>query len=159
VIPRGSAVALVGLNGAGKSTLVKLLCRFYDPDRGAILWDGEDLRTLSVESLRERISAVFQDYMTYDLTAAENTGLGDVDHLDDEPRQVPLRQPLVHRRRQQEAGVAVDRAEVAHAAASLRQSSQSRRRCLRCQPRRGKSDRLLVVWSRSIVGTRSGGPS
>lgn len=83
VIPRGSAVALVGLNGAGKSTLVKLLCRFYDPERGAILWDGEDLRELSVESLRERIGAVFQDYMTYDLPASENVGLGDVAALDD----------------------------------------------------------------------------
>jgi ATP-binding cassette, subfamily B, bacterial len=83
VIPRGSAVALVGLNGAGKSTLVKLLCRFYDPDRGAVLWDGKDLRTLSVESLREWISAVFQDYMPYDLPASENVGLGEVTALDD----------------------------------------------------------------------------
>ena len=38
------AIALVGHNGAGKSTVVKLLCRFYDPDRGRILWDGTDLR-------------------------------------------------------------------------------------------------------------------
>ena len=44
LIPRGQAIALVGHNGAGKSTLVKLLCRFYDPDRGRILWDGTDLR-------------------------------------------------------------------------------------------------------------------
>ncbi|MFI5674175.1 ATP-binding cassette domain-containing protein [Streptomyces cellulosae] len=43
-IPCGQALALVGLNGAGKSTLVKLLCRFYDPTRGRILWDGVDLR-------------------------------------------------------------------------------------------------------------------
>lgn len=40
VIPAGRSVALVGRNGAGKSTLVKLLCRFYDPTRGAILWNG-----------------------------------------------------------------------------------------------------------------------
>ena len=78
-IPSGQAVALVGRNGAGKSTLVKLLCRFYDPTRGAILWDGVDLRELSVDALRARIGAVFQDYMTYDLTAAENIWLGDVD--------------------------------------------------------------------------------
>ena len=65
----GSAVALVGLNGAGKSTLVKLLCRFYDPTRGAILWDGVDLRDLDVGELRDRIGAVFQDFMAYDLTA------------------------------------------------------------------------------------------
>ncbi|MGW0480806.1 ABC transporter ATP-binding protein [Nonomuraea sp. NPDC003214] len=85
-IPHGAAVALVGLNGAGKSTLVKLLCRFYDPGRGAILWDGTDLRELSVTELRRRIGAVFQDYMHYDLTAAENIALGDLAALGDRPR-------------------------------------------------------------------------
>ncbi|MGW8700749.1 ABC transporter ATP-binding protein [Streptomyces eurythermus] len=85
-IPHGSALALVGLNGAGKSTLVKLLCRFYDPTRGAILWDGTDLRELDVSRLRERIGAVFQDYMHYDLTAHENIALGDLAALDDEER-------------------------------------------------------------------------
>ncbi|MEV4108705.1 ABC transporter ATP-binding protein [Nonomuraea sp. NPDC049695] len=77
-IPYGSAVALVGRNGAGKSTIVKLLCRFYDPDRGTILWDGVDLRDLDPGELRARIGAVFQDYMEYDLTAAENIAIGDV---------------------------------------------------------------------------------
>lgn len=77
-IPHGAAVGLVGRNGAGKSTLVKLLCRFYDPDRGAILWDGVDLREFDPEELRRRIGAVFQDYMEYDLTAAENIALGDL---------------------------------------------------------------------------------
>ncbi|MGH3758722.1 ABC transporter ATP-binding protein [Actinophytocola sp.] len=86
VIPHGQATALVGLNGAGKSTLVKLLCRFYDPERGAILWDGVDLRKLSVVQLREHIGALFQDYMSYDLSAAENIGLGDVTGLDDDTR-------------------------------------------------------------------------
>jgi ATP-binding cassette subfamily B protein len=85
-VPHGAAVALVGLNGAGKSTLVKLLCRFYDPTRGAILWDGVDLRDLEVGALRERIGAVFQDYMDYDLTAAENIALGDVSALEDRGR-------------------------------------------------------------------------
>ncbi|HEX6686334.1 MAG TPA: ABC transporter ATP-binding protein [Candidatus Limnocylindrales bacterium] len=85
-IPYGQATALVGVNGAGKSTLVKLLCRFYDPERGAILWDGVDLRKLSVVDLRERIGALFQDYMTYDLPASENIGLGDVAAIDDDAR-------------------------------------------------------------------------
>ncbi|WP_433219904.1 ABC transporter ATP-binding protein [Dactylosporangium sp. CS-047395] len=79
VIPRGAAVALVGRNGSGKSTLVKLLCRFYDPTRGAILWDGVDLREFDVAALRRHIGAVFQDYVTYDLTAAENIALSEVD--------------------------------------------------------------------------------
>lgn len=85
-IRAGESLAVVGLNGAGKSTLVKLLCRFYDPDRGTITWDGQDLRKLSVESLRDRIGAVFQDFMTYDLSVADNIGVGDLPARTDEPR-------------------------------------------------------------------------
>ncbi|QYC42073.1 Alpha-hemolysin translocation ATP-binding protein HlyB [Nonomuraea coxensis DSM 45129] len=75
-IPYGACVALVGLNGAGKSTLVKLLCRFYDPSRGAVRWDGTDLRDADPAELRSRLTAVFQDYVAYDFTAAENISLG-----------------------------------------------------------------------------------
>ncbi|MFC9977182.1 ABC transporter ATP-binding protein [Spirillospora sp. NPDC127200] len=82
-IPRGGSMALVGLNGAGKSTLVSLLCRFYDPTRGAVLWDRVDIREFDVAELRRRIGAVFQDFMCYDLTAAENIGLGDLERLND----------------------------------------------------------------------------
>ncbi|MET7301345.1 ABC transporter ATP-binding protein [Embleya sp. NPDC005575] len=82
-IPHGSVIALVGLNGAGKSTLVKLLCRFHDPTAGAILWDGVDVRDMDVAAYRRRIGAVFQDYMHYDMTAAENIALGDLTALDD----------------------------------------------------------------------------
>ncbi|GAA3944100.1 ABC transporter ATP-binding protein [Actinomadura viridis] len=81
-IPYGRSLALVGLNGEGKSTIVKLLCRMYDPQRGTITWDGTDVRELDVDALRRRIGAVFQDYMSYDLTATENIGLGDLDALD-----------------------------------------------------------------------------
>ncbi|MGW6915143.1 ABC transporter ATP-binding protein [Kitasatospora sp. NPDC054939] len=82
-IPYGSSLALVGLNGAGKSTLVKLLCRFYEPTRGSIRWDGTDLRNVPHQELRRRLGAVFQDYMSYDLTAAENIALGDLDRAGD----------------------------------------------------------------------------
>jgi ATP-binding cassette subfamily B protein len=85
-IPRGATVALVGRNGAGKSTLVKLLCRFYDPTRGAIYWDGVDLREFDVDDVRRRIGAVFQDFMHYDLSARENVALGDIDALEDSRR-------------------------------------------------------------------------
>lgn len=85
-IPRGTTVGLVGRNGSGKSTLVKLLCRFYDPVRGSITWDGVDLREIDPAELRDRIGVVFQDFMHYDLTARENIGLGDLDALDDNPR-------------------------------------------------------------------------
>ncbi|MEV4755976.1 ABC transporter ATP-binding protein [Micromonospora sp. NPDC049559] len=87
-IPAGGSLALVGLNGAGKSTLVKLLCRLYDPQRGAILWDGVDLRAVEIAELRRRIGVVFQDYMAFDLTAAENIALGDLDAVDDRGRVV-----------------------------------------------------------------------
>jgi ATP-binding cassette subfamily B protein len=83
VIPHGATVGLVGLNGSGKSTLVKLLCRFYDPVKGTILWDGVDIREVAPEALRSRVSAVFQDFMQYDLTAAENVGLGDLEFFND----------------------------------------------------------------------------
>jgi ATP-binding cassette, subfamily B, bacterial len=96
-IPYGQAVALVGLNGAGKSTLIKLLCRFYDPSRGEICWDGTDLRDFAVDELRQRIGAVFQDYMHYELSAAENIGVGDLAVLDDRPRIVAAaRRATVH---------------------------------------------------------------
>ncbi|MGP4097052.1 ABC transporter ATP-binding protein [Nonomuraea sp. KM90] len=85
-IPRGGSLALVGLNGVGKSTLVKLICRLYDPVRGSIRWDGVDLREMDPAELRGRIGAVFQDYMSYDLSAAENIGLGDVAAVDDRDR-------------------------------------------------------------------------
>ncbi|GAA3246417.1 ABC transporter ATP-binding protein [Nonomuraea helvata] len=85
-IPHGASVALVGLNGAGKSTLIKLLCRFYDPSRGAILWDGIDLRDVPPAELRARMGVLFQDYMSYDLTAAENIGVGELEAMSDRAR-------------------------------------------------------------------------
>ncbi|MBF9130240.1 ABC transporter ATP-binding protein [Plantactinospora sp. S1510] len=85
-IPPGRTVALVGLNGAGKSTLVKLLARFYDPTRGSLSWDGVDYRELDVVQLRNRIGAAFQDYMSYDLSAEENIGLGDTTAFGDTGR-------------------------------------------------------------------------
>ena len=78
-IPPGTSVAVVGENGSGKSTLVKLLCRFYDPSRGTIRWDGVALPDIPVDELRRRVAAVFQDFMCYELTAAENIALGGTD--------------------------------------------------------------------------------
>jgi ATP-binding cassette subfamily B protein len=73
-IPAGRIVAFVGPNGAGKSTFIKLLCRFYDPDEGAILWDGADLRAFRPEQLRGSITVLFQDPVRYNSTVAENIG-------------------------------------------------------------------------------------
>ncbi|MGQ4267055.1 ABC transporter ATP-binding protein [Nocardiopsis changdeensis] len=85
-VPAGGSLALVGLNGAGKSTLVKILCRMYDPTRGRVLWDGADIRGMDVAGLRARMSAVFQDFMSYDLPVRENIALGSLEHLGDTGR-------------------------------------------------------------------------
>lgn len=71
-IPAGSSMAIVGLNGVGKTTLVKLLCRLYDPTAGQIEVDGVDLRELAIDSWRRRLSAIFQDFVRYDLSLREN---------------------------------------------------------------------------------------
>jgi ABC-type multidrug transport system fused ATPase/permease subunit len=71
-IPAGSSLAIVGQNGAGKTTLAKLLCRLYDPIAGAIEVDGVDLRDLAVESWRERVTAVFQDFIRFELPLRDN---------------------------------------------------------------------------------------
>jgi ATP-binding cassette, subfamily B, bacterial len=76
-------VALVGQNGAGKTTLVKLLTRLYDPDEGEILLNNRDIREYDLASLRAAIGVIFQDYVTYFFSAAENIGVGRLDEMDD----------------------------------------------------------------------------
>jgi ATP-binding cassette, subfamily B, bacterial len=84
-IAPGETIAVVGRNGAGKSTLIKLLCRLYDPTQGRILLDGVDIRELDPEDLRTRIGAMFQDFVSYQATASENVGLGDIPQIEDRP--------------------------------------------------------------------------
>jgi ABC-type bacteriocin/lantibiotic exporter with double-glycine peptidase domain len=71
-IPAGSSLAIVGQNGAGKTTLAKLLCRLYDPQSGSIEVDGVDLRALYVASWRSRLTAVFQDFIKFELPLRDN---------------------------------------------------------------------------------------
>jgi len=75
-IPAGSSLAIVGQNGAGKTTLAKLLCRLYDPQGGAIEADGIDLRDLDLAGWRHRISAVFQDFIRFELSLRDNVAPG-----------------------------------------------------------------------------------
>jgi ATP-binding cassette, subfamily B, bacterial len=78
-IPAGTSMAIVGQNGAGKTTLAKLLCRLYDPQSGAIEVDGIDLRDLDLDSWRRRVTAVFQDFVRFELTLRENVAPGVAD--------------------------------------------------------------------------------
>ena len=71
-IPAGSSLAIVGQNGAGKTTLAKLLCRFYEPQEGAIEVDGLDVREVDLTAWRERVTAVFQDFTRFELPLADN---------------------------------------------------------------------------------------
>jgi ABC-type multidrug transport system fused ATPase/permease subunit len=75
-IPAGSSLAIVGQNGAGKTTLAKLLCRFYDPQGGAIEIDGLDLRELDITAWRARLAAVFQDFIRFELSLRDNISPG-----------------------------------------------------------------------------------
>ncbi len=82
----GEILALVGENGAGKTTLVKLLARLYDPDEGRILLDGHDLREYDLFALRANIGVIFQDFVRYHFTAADNIAVGRIEERDDRAR-------------------------------------------------------------------------
>ena len=71
-IPVGTSLAIVGQNGAGKTTLAKLLCRLYDPQQGGIEIDGVDLRELDLAAWRGRLTAVFQDFIRFELPLRDN---------------------------------------------------------------------------------------
>lgn len=81
-IRKGEKIAIVGYNGAGKTTLTKLIMRLYDASEGEILYNGHNLREYSVESLRRRTAAVFQDYRIFASSVAENVVGGEFDIAD-----------------------------------------------------------------------------
>jgi ATP-binding cassette subfamily B protein len=74
-------LALIGENGQGKTTIVKLITRLYDPTEGQILLDGVDLRDYDLEDLHREMGVIFQDFMRYEMTAAENIAVGRVEEL------------------------------------------------------------------------------
>ena len=71
-VPAGTSIAIVGVNGAGKTTLAKLLCRLYDPTSGAIEIDGRPLSELELGAWRRRLTAVFQDFIRFELPLRVN---------------------------------------------------------------------------------------
>jgi len=80
-VAAGTTVALVGQSGSGKTTLVSLLPRFYDPDHGAVLLDGRDIREYSLRDLRRQIALVGQDVVLFDDTIARNIAYGSLAKL------------------------------------------------------------------------------
>ncbi len=82
----GEVLALVGENGAGKTTLVKLLTRLYDPTEGRILLDGQDLREYDLKELRGHVGVIFQDFVRFSFTAAENVAAGRINAREDRAR-------------------------------------------------------------------------
>ncbi len=85
-VPAGETLALVGENGAGKTTIVKLLTRLYDPDEGRITFDGIDLKHFSTAELRTHIGVIFQDFLRYSFSAADNIGVGRIEAAGDRER-------------------------------------------------------------------------
>lgn len=87
-IPAQSTVAILGPNGAGKSTLIKMLCRFYDPERGEITMNGVDVRSISHEALLREVTVLFQYWVNYAGTLAETIAMGDIEDVQDQQRVV-----------------------------------------------------------------------
>ena len=75
-IRAGESVAFVGPSGAGKSTVLSILTRFYEPDAGAVTFDGDDAREVSQESLRAQLGMVFQESILFNTTIRENIRVG-----------------------------------------------------------------------------------
>lgn len=83
-IKPGEKIGLVGSSGAGKTTLVNLLMRFYDPTQGAILIDGQDIKGITQDSLRQNIAFIPQEPTMFNRTLKENIGYGKYDATDAE---------------------------------------------------------------------------
>ncbi len=90
-IPAGKKVAIVGPSGCGKSTILRLLFRFYDVQEGRILIDGQDIRDVSLESLRKAIGVVPQDTPLFNNTIEHNIRYGNIEASPEEVRNAAKR--------------------------------------------------------------------
>ena len=78
-ITKGKTTAIVGSTGSGKSTLIKLILRFYEKNSGKLLFDNNDIETLTIDSLRSKIGLVSQDIFLFEGTVLENIAYGNID--------------------------------------------------------------------------------
>jgi len=129
-VPRGATVAVVGATGSGKSTVIKLLTRLYERDRGAIRIDGVDIRDLSLDELRRRITVVSQDVVLFAGTLAENILLGKTyppEQLAHAIRRVGLDRALARRARGGDATPAAEAASATRAAEPAAEAASATR--------------------------------
>ncbi|SDT57141.1 ATP-binding cassette, subfamily B [Paenibacillaceae bacterium GAS479] len=83
-VKAGQSIALVGHTGSGKSTMINLLCRFYDPVEGSVRIDGQDIRDVTIESLRSQVGIVLQDTFIFSGTIRDNIRFGRLNATDEE---------------------------------------------------------------------------
>lgn len=77
-IKEGEKVLIWGLNGSGKTTIIKLICKLYKPSAGEIYYNGRNIQTIDNKDYYQKINAIFQDYIKYEMTVAENIGVGNI---------------------------------------------------------------------------------
>ncbi|MBP5366688.1 MAG: ABC transporter ATP-binding protein [Bacteroidales bacterium] len=83
-IRNGETLAVVGNNGSGKSTLLKIICGLYKPTEGQVFYDGVDLAEISDKEISKNVSAIFQDFVLYNVTARDNIWYGNIDAPNDD---------------------------------------------------------------------------
>lgn len=93
--PKGKMIAVVGPTGSGKTTIMNLINRFYDVDKGSILFDGLDIRRYDLDSLREKVGIVLQDSVLFSGTIAENIRFGR-DDIPQEMLEIAARATHIH---------------------------------------------------------------
>ena len=81
-IKEGERVLIMGLNGSGKTTIIKLICKLYQPTIGNIYLNGRNIHTIDDREYYQKVNAIFQDYIRYEMTVSENIAVGDTSQLD-----------------------------------------------------------------------------
>lgn len=85
-VKEGERVLIMGLNGSGKTTIIKLICKLYYPTEGAIYLNGNNIQNIENNYYFQQIGAIFQDFVKYEMTIAENISIGDLRYFNDLPR-------------------------------------------------------------------------